>query len=142
MFSAAAWSLKERDTWIGWQKEHRSKYLNGVINNTRFLIFPWVKIKNLASKALSLAAKRIRADWKDRYNYKPVLIETFVDETKYQGTCYRAANWQYLGKTKGRGRQDSKNEYKKTIKLIYVYPLVKDFRSYLLGKCPEWGLCQ
>lgn len=142
LFSAAAWSLEERDTWIGWQKEHRSKYLNGVVNNTRFLIFPWVKIKNLASKALSLAAKRIRADWKERYNYRPVLIETFVDETKYQGTCYKAANWEYLGKTKGRGRQDRKNEYKKTVKLIYVYPLVNNFRDYLLGKCPEWGLCQ
>jgi len=142
LFSAAAWSLEKRDSWIGWQKEHRSKYLNGVVNNTRFLIFPWIKIKNLASKSLSLAAKRIRVDWKERYNYKPVLIETFVDETKYQGTCYRAANWQYLGKTKGRGRQDSNREYKKALKLIYVYPLVKDFRAYLLGKRPEWGLCQ
>ena len=68
LFSAAAWALEERDKWIGWEKRHRSLYLNGIVNNTRFLIFPWVKIKNLASKSLSLAAKRIRSDWKERYN--------------------------------------------------------------------------
>ncbi|MDI3547425.1 MAG: hypothetical protein PWR10_1077 [Halanaerobiales bacterium] len=140
LFSAAAWALEERDKWIGWEESDRSKYLNGIVNNTRFLIFPWVKVKNLASKALSLAAKRIRADWKERYNYEPVLMETFVDEEKYQGTCYRAANWIYLGKTKGRGRQDRYTEYLSTPKLIFVYPLVKEFRSYLRGERSDWEL--
>ncbi|MFW5788031.1 MAG: DUF4338 domain-containing protein [Halanaerobiales bacterium] len=142
LFSAAAWALEKRDNWIGWKEEHRSKYLNGIVNNTRFLIFPWVKIKNLASKALSLAAKRIQDDWKQRYNYRPVLMETFVDEKKYKGTCYKAANWKYLGKTKGRGRQDRNREYLSTVKLIFVYPLLKDFRAYLHGKRQQWGVCQ
>ena len=142
LFSAAAWSLEKRDKWIGWEEEHRSKYLNGIVNNTRFLIFPWVKIKNLASKALSLAVNRIRSDWKKRYNYKPVLLETFVDKEKYTGTCYKAANWKYLGETKGRGRQDRNKEYLSSVKLIYVYPLVDNFREYLLGDRPEWGVNQ
>jgi len=140
LFSAAAWALEERDKWIGWEERHRSMYLNGIVNNTRFLIFPWVKIKNLASKALSLAAKRIRSDWKERYNYEPVLLETFVDEKRYTGACYKAANWIYLGKTKGRGRQDRYHQRLSSPKLIYMYPLVKDFRSYLKGERSDWGL--
>jgi len=140
LFSAAAWALEERDKWIGWEEKHRSMYLNGIVNNTRFLIFPWVKIKNLASKALSLATRRIRNDWKERYNYRPVLLETFVDEERYRGTCYKAANWKYLGRTKGRGRQDRYNKHLSSPKLIYMYPLVKDFRSYLKGERPEWGV--
>jgi len=120
MFAAAAWALKERDKWIGWEEKHRSKYLNGIVNNTRFLIFPWVKVKNLASKSLSLTIKRICSDWKERYNYKPVLLETFVDEKEYTGSCYKAANWIYLGKTKGRGRQDRNREYLSSSKLIFV----------------------
>lgn len=140
LFSAAAWALEERDKWIGWEERHRSLYLNGIVNNSRFLIFPWVKIKNLASKALSLAAKRVRSDWKDRYNYEPVLLETFVDKEKYDGTCYKAANWIYLGDTKGRGRQDRNNENLSSPKLIYMYPLVRNFRSYLRGERLDWGL--
>jgi len=140
LFSAAAWALEERDKWIGWEERHRSLYLNGIVNNTRFLIFPWVKIKNLASKALSLAAKRVQSDWKERYNYKPVLLETFVDKEKYDGVCYKAANWIYLGDTKGRGRQDRNHKNLSSPKLIYMYPLVKDFRSYLKGERSDWGL--
>lgn len=140
LFAAAAWALEERDNWIGWEEKHRSQYLNGIVNNTRFLIFPWVKIKNLASKSLSLVIKRIRSDWKERYNYRPVLLETFVDEKEYTGSCYKAANWIYLGKTKGRGRQDRNSEYLSSPKLIFVYPMDKDFRSYLKGERTDWGL--
>jgi len=140
LFSAAAWALEERDKWIGWEERHRSLYLNGIVNNTRFLIFPWVKVKNLASKALSLAVKQIRDNWKERYNYEPVLLETFVDEERYSGTCYQASNWICLGRTKGRGRQDRYNEKLSSPKLIYVYPLVEDFRSYLKGERSDWGL--
>jgi hypothetical protein len=140
LFSAAAWALEERDGWIGWKKKHRSLYLNGIVNNTRFLIFPWVNIRNLASKSLSLVVKRICSDWKERYNYEPVLLETFVDEEKYTGACYKAANWIYLGKTQGRGRQDRYKQYLSSIKLIYMYPLVEDFRSYLKGEHPEWDM--
>lgn len=131
LFSAAAWALAVRDEWIGWTQAERSQRLNLVLNNTRFLIFPWVRVRNLASKALSVAAKRIRSDWQARYGYRPVLLETFVDPEKYRGTSYQAANWILLGQTAGRGRMDRHTQYLSTPKLIYVYPLVADFRAYL-----------
>lgn len=132
LFSAsAAWALAPRDKLIGWKKEHRQKLLHLVISNDRFLIFPWINIPNLASQVLSLATKQIGDDWLSAHGYRPVLIETFVDTTKYSGTCYRAANWQYLDKTKGRGRFDPKHECKQTIKDIYVYPLESGWRHTL-----------
>ncbi|HAL65394.1 MAG TPA: hypothetical protein DCP10_07515, partial [Bacteroidales bacterium] len=134
LFSAAAWALAERDAWIGWSKEERSQRLQLIVNNTRFLIFPWVKVKNLASKALSLAAKQVRSDFLERYGYEPVLLETFVDTEYYRGTCYKAANWISLGRTAGRGRMDRYTKYMSTPKQILVYPLVPDFRQHLCGK--------
>lgn len=134
LFAAAAWALAPRDEWIGWSQIDRSLRLNLILNNSRFLIFPWVRVKNLASKALSLAAKRIRDDWRMRYGYSPVLLETFVDPGKYRGTCYRAANWVFLGWTAGRGRMDRYKKRPFTQKAIYVYPLVADFRAYLKGE--------
>jgi hypothetical protein len=134
LFAAAAWALTARDEWIGWTQIDRSLRLNLVVNNTRFLIFPWVCVKNLASKSLSLAAKRIRSDWQKRYGYSPVLLETFVNPKKYRGTCYQAANWIYLGKTAGRGRMDRHTKRLLTPKDIYVYPLAADFRSQLKGE--------
>jgi len=134
LFAAAAWALAARDEWIGWTQTDRSLRLNLILNNTRYLIFPWVNIKNLASKSLSLAVKRIRSDWQERYGYGPVLLETFVDTKKYRGTCYRAANWIYLGKTAGRGRMDRHTKRALTPKDIYVYPLERDFRSTLKGE--------
>jgi hypothetical protein len=134
LFAAAAWALEGRDTWIGWTEVDRSLRLNLIVNNTRFLIFPWVRVKNLASKALSLAVKRIRTDWQERYGYSPVLLETFVDPEKYLGTCYKAANWILVGQTAGRGRTEMHNKRPFTRKHIYVYPLVADFRSYLKGE--------
>jgi hypothetical protein len=134
LFAAAAWALAPRDEWIGWNEVDRSLRVNLIVNNSRFLIFPWVYVKNLASKSLSLAARRIRSDWQKRYAYSPVLLETFVDPTKYKGTCYRAANWLFLGQTAGRGRMD---RYKKRLlvpKHIYAYPLVDDFRARLKGE--------
>lgn len=134
LFAASAWALAARDEWIGWSEADRSQRLYLIVNNTRFLIFPWVRIRNLASKALSLAARRIRMDWQARYGYRPVLLETFVDAGKYRGTCYQAANWIYLGETVGRGRMDRYTQYLSTPKQIYVYPLVADFRAYLRGE--------
>lgn len=132
LFSAsAAWALAPRDELIGWEKKHRQKLLHLVISNDRFLIFPWINVPNLASQVLSLATKQIGDHWLSAYGYRPVLIETFVDTTKYSGTCYRAANWQYLGKTKGRGRFDPEHECTQTIKDIYVYPLESDWRHTL-----------
>ena len=142
LFSASAWALAERDAWIGWSKEERSQHLHLVVNNTRFLIFPWVKIKNLASKALSLSAKQVRVDFLERYGYEPVLLETFVDTEYYLGTCYRAANWISLGQTAGRGRMDRYTKYMSTPKQIFVYPLVPDFRQHLCGKSSMGGEAQ
>jgi len=134
LFAASAWALLPRDEWIGWTKSDRSLRLNLIVNNTRFLIFPWVCIKNLASKTLSLAAKRITSDWLERYGYSPVLLETFVDSEKYRGTCYRAANWLFLGQSAGRGRMDRYKKRSLTRKQIYVYPLHRDFKAILRGE--------
>lgn len=133
-FSASAWALEERDKWIGWTKEDKKVRLHLILNNNRFLIFPWVHIKNLASKALSLAAKRIQEDFLREYCYAPVLLETFVDTEKYQGISYKAANWIYLGNTKGTGRSGRKSRLSK--KAIFVYPLQADFKAYLRGEKP------
>lgn len=133
LYAAAAFSLASRDAWIGWTKTDRSLRVNLIVNNTRFLIFPWVHIKNLASRSLSLAAKRIRQDWQRRYGYSPVLLETFVDTEQYRGTCYQAANWTYLGHTAGRGRTEMHNKKRYSCKAIYVHPLVADFRAHLKG---------
>ena len=133
-FSASAWALGERDKWIGWTLDDRKKRLNLIVNNSRFLIFPWVHIRNLASKALSLAAHQLQDDWLKEYCYAPVLMETFVDLEHFKGTCYKAANWVCLGETKGRGRMDRKNEYALSRKAIFMYPLQKDFKDCLKGE--------
>lgn len=138
LFAAAAWALQARDEWIGWTEVDRSLRLNLIVNNTRYLIFPWVRVKNLASKALSLAVKRIGGDWWDRYGYSPVFLETFVDPQKYQGTCYKAANWILLGRTAGRGRTERHNKRPFTRKHIYVYPLRRDFRAILCGESGDF----
>jgi hypothetical protein len=137
LFASSAWALAERDRWIGWTQRDRELRLNLVVANTRFLIFPWAHIKNLASTALSLAAKRIRQDWQSRYGYRPVLLETFVEPDHYRGISYQAANWIHLGVTSGRGRTGQRPKHLLTPKLIYVYPLVDDFRSFLRGRRHE-----
>lgn len=134
LFASSAWALSARDEWIGWTEADRAQRLNWVVANTRFLIFPWVRIRNLASKALSLVAGRIREDWQQRYGYGPVLLETFVEAERYQGTCYQAANWIRLGMTAGRGRMDRNTRRLLAPKWIYVYPLVPEFRSFLRGE--------
>jgi len=137
LFSASAWALAERDAWIGWDQEARSQRLHLIVNNSRFLIFPWVRVKNLASKAMSLAARQVPIDWQERYGFEPVLLETFVDTTRYYGTCYKAANWILLGETAGRGRMDRYTKKLLTPKQIYVYPLHRNFRLLLCGESGE-----
>lgn len=131
-FSAAAWQLGPRDRWIGWSPEARQEHLSQVVCNSRFLILPQVHVPNLASHALSLAAGRLAQDWVERYGVPPVLLETFVERDRFGGTCYRAANWQYLGTTQGRGRQDRSRMASVPVKDIYVYPLLPNFRDILL----------
>jgi hypothetical protein len=134
LFASSAWALSARDEWIGWGRQDRARRLNWVVTNTRFLLFPWVRVKNLASRALSLVARRIRQDWQGRYAYEPVLLETFVDTARHRGVCYQAANWIHLGTTQGRGRMDRDHQFLSTPKAIYAYPLVRDFRSWLRGE--------
>jgi hypothetical protein len=142
LFAVAAWALAERDRWIGWSAQDRAQRLNWVVGNSRFILFPWVRVRNLASKALSLAAQRIRSDWQLRYGYAPVLLETFVELGRYRGTCYRAANWIRLGVTRGEGRMGRHRPHGSVAREIYVYPLVADFRSFLQGRDDGSGAAQ
>ncbi len=130
-FGASAWKVAPRDKFIGWTIKQRTSSLHLIINNSRFLILPWITSKNLASKTLSLVSKRIADDWKRRYNYRPVLLETFVERQRFKGTCYKAANWTNVGVTKGRGKLDVKNEFALPVKDIFLYPINKKFREVL-----------
>lgn len=126
-FSAAAWAVRCRDEFIGWSEEARSHTLQFVVNNSRFLIVPTVKVAGLASHVLAMCARRLADDWQKRYSYRPVLLETFVDPGRFTGASYRAANWQYVGRTSGRGRNDAKT----TVKDVYIYPLCDDWKERL-----------
>lgn len=133
-FSSPAWKMAPRDRWIGWVDDQRKANLQKIINNSRFLILPWVEVKNLASRALSLAVKSVADDWQGCYGYRPVLMETLVDRKRFKGTCYKAANWIHVGKTTGRGRMDRDHSRQgAAVKEIYVYPLLSRFRQELAG---------
>jgi hypothetical protein len=131
LFGAAAWKSADRDEWIGWSPEIREQNLGLICNNTRFLILPWINVFNLASYALGAVLRRISGDWQHRYGSEIALVETFVDTTRYLGTCYKAANWQKIGQTKGRSRQDRYSKLKVPIKDILVFPLQHNFRDVL-----------
>lgn len=130
-FGAAAWQTAPRDQFIGWNHEQRQKNLPLIVNNARFLIMPWVKSKNLASTILSVIARRLPSQWEERYGIRPVLLETFVDSERFIGTCYNAANWSYVGKTKGRGKLGPAGKQSVPIKDIWLYPLCRQFRWHL-----------
>ena len=133
-FSSPAWKMAPRDRWIGWVDDQRKANLQKIINNSRFLILPWVEVKNLASRALSLTVKSVPDDWQDCYGYRPVLMETLVNRKRFKGTCYKAANWIHVGKTTGRGRMDRDHTRQgAVVKEIYVYPLSSRFRQELAG---------
>ena len=134
LFAGAAKALRVRDRWIGWAKDPRLSNLTWVINNSRFLIFPWVGVKNLASHILGQVARRISDDWQQRWGYRPVLMETFIDPGHFAGSCYKAANWQYLGMTTGEGLVRKGKRYRTSPKMIFVKPLAKDFRSLLCSQ--------
>ena len=131
VFGAPAWQCAVRDHWIGWSAGQRARQLAGVVNNTRFLIFPWVRVPHLASHILGQLSRRIRQDWQLKYGQPIWLLETFVDRTRFAGTCYRAANWICLGQTQGRGRQGPAGKLSTTIKDVYVWPLHPNFRPHL-----------
>lgn len=127
-FAAAALQLADRDKWIGWDADERQAYLDSVVGMSRFLIRPSVRCQNLASKVLSMSMSVMPTDFERRYGYRPLLVESFVDTDYFSGTCYRAANWIEVGKTKGRGRQDRFSQSALSRKAIYVYPIDKEFR--------------
>jgi hypothetical protein len=130
-FGAAAWKTRPRDLFIGWRDAQRQRRLHLVVNNARFLILPWVRCRNLASRILGMAARRLASDWMLRYGCHPVLLETFVERPRFRGTSYQAANWTYLGETQGRGKLDVRHQALLPKKAIWVYPLDKDFRGIL-----------
>lgn len=135
-FGASAWQIAPRDTFIGWDHEQRRQGLALIVNNARFLILPWVQSKNLASKILAMVARQLPSDWFNRYNIQPVLMETFVESERFAGTCYRAANWIHVGQTKGRGKLGPFGVQSVPVKDIFLYPLVRNFRTVLKnGSC-------
>lgn len=126
-FSSPAWRMAARDQWIGWDDATRRRNLQRVVNNSRFLILPWVCVRNLASSVLARAAREVAGAWSARYGVEPLLLETLVDRQRYHGGCYRAANWIELGVTTGRGRMDRAHRRPDAgPKAVLVYPLLPD----------------
>lgn len=134
LFATAAQKLEARDRWIDWDATTRAQFRARIVNNSRFLVLPGVAVPHLASHVLGLAARRIRADWSARYGFAPVLLETFVEEP-WAGTCYAAANWQYLGMTAGRGRRGDYHPHLSR-KAVWVYPLRRQWRAALTAPWP------
>jgi hypothetical protein len=136
LFGSAAWKCAARDAFIGWDGATRARNLQSLTNNTRFLIPAWVQVSHLASHVLGLIARRIRDDWQAKYGHPIHALETFVDRSRFRGTCYRAANWIRLGQTKGRTRQDQHQTVRVPVKDVYLYPLGRDFRQRLTASSP------
>lgn len=133
-FSSAPRHIGMRDRYLGWTKEERLANLHKIAINTRFLVLPWVRVPHLASHVLGQMAKRLSADWERSYSHPIVWLETFVDpERGFTGTCYKAANWRYIGLTTGRGKNDHTRKANRSLKYIFGYPLKKDFRKALYG---------
>lgn len=130
-FGASAWKLADRDRFIGWNAEQRRNNLQLVVNNARFLILPWICSKGLASKILALTAREMPRHWQQRYGYRPVLLETFVESPRHQGTCYKAANWSRVGRTTGRGKKSTSHQPQLPAKDIWLYPLQRNFAQVL-----------
>lgn len=132
LWSSPAWKMAARDAWIGWNTERRVRNLQLLVNNSRFLVLPWVHVKGLASKILALSARQLPIDWERRYGYRPWLLETLVEAQRFRGTCYRAANWIHAGQTSGRGRMDREHKtHGQAVKDIYLYPLARNTRQRL-----------
>jgi hypothetical protein len=130
-WASAAWKVKVRDVFIGWDELTKRKHLYLIANNTRFLILPWVQVKGLASKVLSLSLRRLSGDWQKRYGHSIYLAETFVDNARFKGTCYQAANWKYVGRTNGSAKRGNTYHYHGQPKATYLYPLHPHFRRFL-----------
>ena len=130
-WSSAPWCIGARDRFVGWTPEIRQKNLSFIINNTRFLVLPWVVVSHLASYVLSLNRRQISKDWSSTYNHPVYLLESFIDTERFQSTCYKADNWIHVGNTTGRGKLSKSSTPTLSKKAVYVYPLIKDFRRKL-----------
>jgi hypothetical protein len=136
-FSSPAWTMAPRDAWIGWTAQQRKRNLQFIVSNSRFLIPPYISVRGLASKILSLAAQRLPEDWQRLYGYRPLLLETLVERARLRGTCYKAANWIPLGCTQGRGRMDRDHAaHGRSVKDIYVYSLCRHAQEKLRSAEP------
>jgi len=131
LFGSAAWKCAGRDAWIGWDRRSREAKLGLLTNNTRFLILPWVSVPHLASHLLGCVARRLSADWQEKYGHRIVAVETFVERERFRGTCYRAANWVRVGATQGRTRNDRDRRIRSTVKEVYLLALDPNFRRQL-----------
>jgi hypothetical protein len=134
LLSGAARRIQARERWIGWSEPQRRSNLSWVVNNNRYLIFPWVEVAHLASHVLGQLARQVAEDWRTRWGFAPLLLESFVDPAHYRGTCYRAAGWELLGHTSGRGLARPGKHYRSSPKLIFVKPLHPHFRD---GLCSD-----
>lgn len=136
LWTSPAWKMAARDRWIGWNSEQHARNLQFIVNNSRFLILPWVKVNGLASTILARSARQLPHDWSEHYGYTPLLLETLVDVTRFNGTCYRAANWIALGQTTARGRMDRHHKTRGTRKQIFVFPLHRHVQQRLCATVP------
>jgi hypothetical protein len=132
-WSSPAWKMAARDRWIGWSDQQRKRNLQCIVNQSRFLILPWIHVPGLASKILSHSVRQLPGDFERQYGRRPLLVETLVDANRFGGTCYRAANWILLGQTQGRGRMDRYNKSQVSKKLVFVYPLCQSVQQRLCG---------
>jgi hypothetical protein len=131
-WASAAWKVGCRDTFIGWSPVQRRAHLSAVVNNVRFLLLPWVRVEHLASQVLARATRGLAAAWQARYAHPVVLAETFVDPARFAGTCYRAANWQRLGQTRGHAKRGNAYQPHARPKEVWLYPLQRRWREQLL----------
>jgi len=131
LYGAAAWQVADRDHYIGWDASARKRNLSRIANNMRFLILPWVQIPHLASHILAIIRHRLSSNWQDKYGHPILLIETFVEQDRFAGTCYKADNWICVGKTRGRSRNHNCGDPMVPVKSVWLYPLYRKFRQAL-----------
>lgn len=135
-WASAAWKVSCRDEYIGWKLAQRRSRLQSVVNNVRFLLLPWVRVEHLASKVLALSLRGLEAAWQARYGHAPLLAETFVDPSRFAGTCYRAANWRLVGQTQGHAKRGNRYHAHAQPKDVWLYPLHRRWRERLLNEEP------
>jgi hypothetical protein len=136
LYGAAAWRVADRDRFIGWDSAARQRGLSRIANNMRFLILPWVRISHLASHLLALTRRRISTDWQEKYGHPILLLESFIEQRRFAGTCYRADNWIRVGQTTGRSRNHNSGDSRVPVKSVWLYPLQRRFRGALIA---PWG---